>query len=252
MENQATNLQPVEAAPYRQSPDALEEYIEHGPSFAWVRVLLRPGQKVDAEAGAMVFHSPGVEMSTRLNAPRKGGFLAKIISFFSAIIRKFIGGETMFINEFSSPSGGEVALAPKMVGHIKKLSITEGKSYYVQSGSYLASEPSVQTKMRWGGFRTLIGREGATLFQCYGKGDLFINAYGGIEPIQIDGSYIVDTGHVVAFEDTLDFKIGKPGGGMKGLMFSGEGLVFEFKGKGTLWIQSRNVDALVSWLTPLV
>ena len=250
MQAQASQSSP--AAPYRSHPDALEEIIEYGPSFAWVRVKLRPGQRVDAEAGAMVYHTPGVEMATRFNAPRKGGFAAKVLSFFSAILRKFLGGETMFINEFSSPEGGEVTLAPKMVGHIKKLSITSGQAYYVQAGSYLASEPSVQTKMRWGGLRTLIGREGVTLFQCYGEGDLFINAYGGIEPIEIDGSYIVDTGHVVAFEHSLDFKIKGAGAGLKGLMFSGEGLVFEFSGKGILWIQSRNVGALVGWLTPLV
>lgn len=237
---------------YNKSVDALDETIEHGPSFAWVKVKLQPGQRVDAEAGAMVYHSPGVEMKTRLNAPRKGGFGAKLLSFFSAILRKFLGGETMFINEFSSAQGGEVTLAPKMVGQIQKLTLSPGLAYYVQSGSYLASEPSVQTKMRWGGLRTLIGREGVTLFQCYGQGDLFVNAYGGIEPIEVDGHYIVDTGHVVAFEHSLDFKIKGAGAGMKGLLFSGEGLVFEFTGKGTLWIQSRNIGALVGWLKPLV
>ncbi|MCP4449731.1 MAG: TIGR00266 family protein [Myxococcales bacterium] len=233
-------------------PGALEEYIEHGPSFAWVRVLLKPRQKVDAEAGAMIYHTPGVEMTTRLNAPRKGGFFAKILAFFSAILRKFLGGETMFLNEFSSEAGGEVVFAPKMVGHIHKLSLAPGKAYYVQAGSYLASEPTVQTRMRWGGLRTFLGREGVVLFQCYGTGDLFINAYGGIEPVEVDGSYIVDTGHLVAFEHSLDFKIRGAGSGLKGLMFSGEGLVFEFKGKGTIWIQSRNVSALVGWLSPLV
>jgi uncharacterized protein (AIM24 family) len=39
---------------------------------------------------------------------------------------------------------------------------------------------------------------------------------------------------------------------MKSLLFSGEGLVLEFTGRGKLWIQSRNINQLVGWITPLL
>ena len=41
-------------------------------------------------------------------------------------------------------------------------------------------------------------------------------------------------------------------GSSLGFMASGEGLVCEFNGQGRIYIQSRNLSALVGWLTPLM
>ena len=118
----------------------------------------------------------------------------------------------------------------------------------LQPGAFLASSSGLEMKMRWAGLRGLFGREGAVFIEMGGSGDLFFNAYGGIHAVEVDGTFIVDTGHMVAFDAGLDFKIKRPGGGLMGLFASGEGLVCEFEGKGTVWIQSRNMSALVGWL----
>ena len=65
----------------------------------------------------------------------------------------------------------------------------------------------------------------------------------------VNGSYLVDNGHLVGFEGPLTFDIKTAGGGLMGFMASGEGLVCEFKGQGTVYLQSRNTTALVDWLT---
>jgi len=96
-----------------------------------------------------------------------------------------------------------------------------------------------------------MGGEGLFLLSATGAGDLFINAYGGIREIDLNGSFIVDTGHIVAFEDSLTFNVKKVGS-WKSTLFSGEGLVCEFSGKGKLWIQTRNLSALVAWLRPML
>jgi uncharacterized protein (TIGR00266 family) len=236
--------------PHRPEP-AMQFAIEHQPSFAWLRVQLGPHERVDAEAGAMVTMTPSLAFDTRLNASRRAGVFSKLGSFFRAAMRKMLGGETMFINEFSSPSGGEVVLAPRLSGAIIHHQLTGGPSLFVQAGSYLASAGQVETQLRWGGLRSLFGGEGLVLLGCSGQGDVFVNSYGGIVEIPVDGSYTVDTGHLVCFEGTLDFSI-KSVGGMKSLLFSGEGLVIEFRGRGKVWIQSRNVNQLVGWLTRLL
>jgi len=230
----------------------MEHTIEHGPAFAWLRVKLGPNESLEAEAGAMVTQDPNLKMTTRLNAGRSAGFFRKILSFFVAMFRKVLGGETAFVNEFSSPQGGEVIIAPSLSGHIIHHKLTGGKKLFVQAGSYLASTGTIDTKLRWGGLRTLFGGEGAFILECSGEGDLFINAYGGIVEVPIDGAFIVDTGHMVAFEGNLDFKLKGAGSGLKSLLMSGEGLVMEFQGKGTLYMQSRNLGALVGWLTPML
>ena len=60
---------------------------------------------------------------------------------------------------------------------------------------------------------------------------------------------MVDTGHIVAFDGSASFDVRRVGG-LKSTLFSGEGLVCEFSGPGTVWLQTRNQDALLAWLIP--
>jgi uncharacterized protein (TIGR00266 family) len=226
----------------------MQHQIEHGPAFAWLRVNLGPGEKLQAEAGAMVRQSPALQMDTRLNAGRKPGFFAKLKALFVAIARKVLGGETAFVNEFHGPQGGEVVLAPSLSGQIMHVRLDGQQSLFVQAGSYLASTGDIDTKLKFGGLRSMLGGEGLILLNCSGQGDLFINSYGGVTPVAVNGAYIVDTGHIVAFTQGLTFNVRSVGGGAKGFLFSGEGLVCEFKGQGTIYVQSRNLGALVGWI----
>lgn len=229
----------------------MQTFIEHGPAFAWLRVQLAAGETIRAEAGAMVRRMGDVQMETRLNAGFSPSVFRLIWAFFVALLRKVLGNETMFINDFSSASAGEVVLAPTFSGNITKKSLTPGNSLFVQTGGYLASTGSVDMRLRFGGLRSFFGGEGLVLLECSGQGDLFVNSYGGVVAVPVNGKYIVDTGHIVAFDGALDFRV-RSVGGAKSFFFSGEGLVCEFNGQGTVYIQSRNVNALVSWLTPLL
>ncbi len=225
--------------------------VVHGPAFALLKVKLDAGESVTAEAGAMVTHTKSIGMTTRLNAGGTG-FWRKIQAFFIALIRKFIGGETMFINDFKADgAAGEVTLAPGLSGHIVHRRL-ENERLILQTGAYLASGPGLAMKLRWGGLRGILAKEGIVFLEIYGTGDLYFNAYGGITPVEVNGSFIVDNGHMVAFSSGLDFKITTPGGGAMGLFASGEGLVCQFTGTGTVWIQSRNLSALASWLMQLL
>lgn len=230
----------------------VQTQIDHKPSFAWVRVALEPGEVVQAESGAMVTMTPGLPMRTRLNAGQ-GGMFRKLMAFFVALVRKFIGGESFFVNEFGGAIGGEVVLAPGLAGDIVHIPMGQATPpIIIQSGAYLASTGTIDTKLKWGGLRGLFGGEGLFFMECSGDGDLYINSYGGIIEIPCNGTYIVDTGHLVAFDADLNFKIKTPGGGVLGFLGSGEGLVMEFRGQGRIWIQSRNVSALVGWVSPML
>lgn len=230
----------------------MQHQILYKPSYAMAIVTLSPGESIDVEAGSMVAMSSGLRIKTMLNG-NSSGFFGKIWNFFVALIRKILGGETMMINRYSPPEGqpGQIYIAPSMSGDIIQHKISEGKSIIIQSSSYLASMGNVKVKMKWGGLRALFGGEGLFFLQATGDGELWVNSYGAIYEIDVKDSYIVDTGHIVAFEDTLQFKIRKVGG-WKSTLFSGEGLVCEFTGSGKLWIQTRNLGQLVGWITPML
>lgn len=230
----------------------MQHTIEHGPSYAVVKVNLQPGDVVTAESGAMMTRSDGVRMETRLNAPRSGGIFAWLLALLTALVRKVLGGETMFINDFvGGASGGNVTLAPSMSGHVMHRAL-HGDKLLLWGGAFLACSKDISLRTRWGGLRGLLAREGLFFIEASGTGDVFFTSYGGVEPVKVNGTFIVDTGHLVAFDGNLDFNITSPGGGLIGFLGSGEGLVCRFHGNGTVYVQSRNTSALVSWLTPFL
>jgi len=115
----------------------------------------------------------------------------------------------------------------------------------------MAAEPNVNIDTSFGGAKTFFGGEGLFLLELTGVGATFLSSYGAIEQKELDAgeTYTVDTGLIVAFEGTTNFNIQKVGG-LKSTLFSGEGLVCEFSGPGKVWLQSRSMDALLSWLIP--
>lgn len=225
--------------------------ITHGPSFAMLRVDLMPGQTVIAEAGSMVARNAHVTMETKMNASPSAGFFEKLKAIFIAFIRKIIGGESFFVNHFAAPQPGSVWLAPKLSGQVTHRKLA-GERLTLSAGAYLAHVGNVDLEMRFGGLRGLLAREGLFFLDVGGHGDLWFTSYGDIYAIDVNGSYIVDNGHLVGFEGNLTFDIRTAGGGMMGFLASGEGLVAEFKGQGRVYIQSRNLSSLVGWLTPLL
>jgi len=216
----------------------MDSEIRHRPSYALLDLDLAAGEAVAAEAGAMVSHSPGIEVSTESS----GGLL-------NSLKRSVLGGESFFLNTFTAREAGEVTLAPPLPGDV--VSHDLGETLFVQSGSYLAAEESVEMDTEFGGGSTFFGGEGLFLLRLEGQGRTFLSSYGAIETVDLDAGdeYVVDTGHIVAFEGTADFDVRRIGG-LKSTLFSGEGLVCEFTGPGRVWLQSRSQDAFLAWLIP--
>ncbi len=227
----------------------MEITVDSRPSYGMAVLTLDKGEEVLAEAGAMVAMTTAMAASPELAGAGSGDLMSWIKAFFFAIARKFMAGESVFVNRFKAKDAGQqLMLSPAWIGDVIHIPI-DGNKITVQAGSWMASTPKVTSELIWGGFSMLCGGEGAFFLRCAGKGDLLINAYGAIEKVEIDGKYIIDTGHVVAFEGDLKYSI-RRAGGWKSTLLSGEGLVLEFSGKGTLWTQTRNVSSLVGWVSP--
>lgn len=213
--------------------------LEHGPAFAWARVALEAGEAVKAESGAMVSMSTTVDIQTKM----QGGFLG-------ALARKMLTSESFFQNTFTATRGpGEVTFAPAITGDIRQRELA-GAPLLLTSGCYLASAPTVEIQTKWSGMKSFFSREGLFLLRAEGTGTLLFCCYGALVEVDVPREgYIVDTGHVVAFEPSLDYQVQKVGG-MKSLLLSGEGLVCRFSGQGRLWLQTRSLDSFVGEIIP--
>jgi len=143
---------------------------------------------------------------------------------------------------------GQVTFAPSLPGDITDVEVRG--DLLVQSGSFLAGDAGVDIDIKWGGAKTFFSSEGLFLLHLKGQGQVLLSSFGAIHRIPLDGnSMIVDTGHVVAFDSQLDYRVKKVAGMFTSLI-SGEGLVCEFSGKGELWLQTRSNQAFLDWLLP--
>jgi uncharacterized protein (TIGR00266 family) len=210
--------------------------IAGNPDVGDLTVWLNSGEAILAEAGAMSRMSTSMDMNIRLI----GGFMR-------AAVRKMVGGESLFVGEYRGTEDNQhVAFAPAIPGTVVHQKL-QGGSLYLTAGSFLACTPDISLKTRFGGLKAFFSGEGAFFIECSGNGDLFFNSYGAVVERDIDGNFTVDTGHVVAWEPTLEYAIGGMGG-LKQTLFSGEGLVLKFSGKGKIWMQTRQLGSMAGWL----
>ncbi len=167
-------------------------------------------------------------------------------------MKRMIAGESFFLNHFTAgPTGGELWLATTLPGDMMAYDL-RGENLIVQGGSYVCSEAGVEIDLGWQGLKSLFSGEGVFWLHLKGNGKAVINSFGAIYPVEVDGETIVDTGHIVAFNETLDFDITKAGASWISSFLGGEGLVCKFRGRGTVWCQSHNAPGFGKALGPLL
>jgi uncharacterized protein (TIGR00266 family) len=217
--------------------------IRHQPGFAVARVIMAQGETVKAESGAMAMMSGGVAVEAKM----EGGFM-------KALKRSALGGESFFVTTYScSVADGWVDVAAYLPGDIAVIPVTADRGVAVTKGSWLANETSVSMDTKWGGAKNLFGGEGGFVAHMTGSGQVVVASYGALDlhDLQPGETLIVDSGHLVAYDDGIGMKTRTLSGAMTA-MKSGEGLVCDMTGPGRVWTQTRNPGALVSWLTEVL
>jgi uncharacterized protein (TIGR00266 family) len=204
----------------------------HGPGNTAAKVTLAPGEICTAEAGAMMAMSGHTQITTTTFKKSKGGILKGL--------KRMLAGESFFVNHFeASGEPAEVWFGAGLAGDMMEYQL-DNENLIVQGSSFLACESPVDIDMGWQGFKSILSGESIFWVNLKGSGKVIVNSFGAIYPVEVDGEYIVDSGHIVAFNETLDFTITKAGSSWLNSFLGGEGLVCKFKGKGTVWCQSHN------------
>jgi uncharacterized protein (TIGR00266 family) len=217
----------------------MEISFRHNPGFAVARCALAPGEVVRAEAGAMMATSAGVNVE----AKAAGGLM-------KSLKRSVLGGESFFITSYTAPAGGGwVDFAARLPGDAVGLPVTDGLN--ITRGSYLCSDGDVSIDTSWGGFKNLAGGEGGFLVRASGVGQVVLAAYGAIDATDLapNDAMVVDSGHLVAWDNTVQTQLRRAATGLIQSAKSGEGFVFDIQGPGRIWTQSRNPHEFVAWLT---
>ncbi len=213
--------------------------IKGGFAFSYVDVDLDPGETLVTESDAMSSMDPALDLKATFN----GGLIR-------ALLKKYLGGETLFISSFSNNTSEtrRLTIVQPTPGEIKYIDLND-EEYNLQPGAFLACSEGVRLGLRWAGIVSFIAREGLFKLEVSGTGRVFYGAYGALVEKEIDGEYIVDTSHLVAYEPGIKLKL-QLAGGIFSSFFGGEGLVTRVVGQGKITIQSRSLSGLAGWLNP--
>ena len=205
------------------------------------KIYLQQGEKIQIEPGAMVYELGKIELEGHLNSNGKTGFGGAL----SALGRSVTSGEKFFISTATAHTNGSmIAIAPAAPGKIFALDISD-ENWRLNTESFLASEEQVtyQMKRQKLSGALLGGTGGLFVMETAGPGEILVSAFGDIERIELDGSQpvIIDNQHVIAWSSSLDYQI-KVASGTFGFK-TGEGVVNEFHGRGSVYIQTRNLES---------
>jgi uncharacterized protein (TIGR00266 family) len=190
---------------------------------------MQPGETpLRVEAGAMVGRSPSIDMETKAGGMMKG-------------MKAMLGGESFFMNKFTASGGkGEVLVGSALPGDLQTIEVSGAQGWSIARGAFVACEDTVEIETKFGGLKAVFSGTGLAHLKATGSGKVIIGAFGAFETLPVNGSLIVDNGHIVAWSSSLDYKVTKAGGGFIAAFLSGEGAVCRFSGQGEVLIQTRN------------
>ncbi len=214
--------------------------IKYRPSNAMAVVRLEPGESIAAEAGAMTYMTPSIQVNTRMR--QKG--------LFGSIVTSVLGGESFFVNDYvAADAPGEAGFVAAPVGDIEVLDIGPGRGFIIQKSAYVASAQTVNLDVQWQGFTKGIFGQGLFMIKVTGNGVLFVNTFGALDRHVLGPGerLVVDNFHLVAFSDSCRYEV-KKFGGWKSTILSGEWFVTEIEGPGEVFVQTKNIREFVDWL----
>jgi uncharacterized protein (TIGR00266 family) len=205
--------------------------FEFQPAASIATLKLQQGEQITTEGGCLVMAHGSFNIQTSTMQRGAGGF-------FRAAKRMF-GGESFFLNHYQAGAGGaEITVAPDLPGAMTCVEL-KGDGIVAEAGSFVACEQSIKVDTSWQGLKSMFAGEGLFWLRMSGQGKVVLNSFGEIYTVDVTDSYIVDSGHIVAFQDTLQFEITKAGNSWLQSFLGGEGFVCQFKGRGRVWCQSH-------------
>lgn len=219
--------------------------IHERPAASVAKLTLHTGEMVVCEVGAMIAMTTGFSVTTTGRQRGGGGLWAGV--------KRMVAGENYFLNQFTAERPNQTLyLGPGLCGDVVHHPL-RGGALIIQGSSWLASGPGIQLDATFAGLgKALFSGESAFWIKCTGTGDVLLNSFGAIYEVDVRDEYVVDTGHIVAFDDTLQFNVSKLGDSWLDTFLSGEGLVCHFRGEGKLYCQSHSPPSFGKKLGPML
>jgi uncharacterized protein (TIGR00266 family) len=214
-------------------------------AYSVLEVSLAAGESFVSESGLFFHGSGNVDIDVTARPKGSGGLLGGL--------KRLVGGDSFFMSTYTPEGGpGKVALAPGMPGEIHVIQLDGSKKWLCAGGSFMACGPDVQLDTKFQGLGGFFSGESLFFVEASGTGPLVVSAFGQIRELESTGDLIIDTGHLVAHEEGLQYTITKAGGSWISSWLAGEGMVMRFTGRGKVLVQSHNPTEFGSTVGPML
>ena len=212
--------------------------------FASALIRLERGEEFISESGAMYRCSSNVDVDVTTKSRGKGGLLSGLKRLFAS--------EKFFFSTYKTmdTASGEVGIAPTHQGQVHRIELDDSRHWYCAGGSYLGSTSELAIDTEFQGWKGFLSGESLSFLKVSGAGELPVGAFGRIIEVDVEDELTVDTGHLVAFESSLEYSISKASASWLQAFLSGEGFVMKFRGRGRCLIQSHNPSEFGKVLGP--
>jgi uncharacterized protein (TIGR00266 family) len=221
------------------------EILEQG-AFQSALVHFDPGERLVSESGAMVRASGNVDIDVTTRAKKGGGLLSGV--------KRLLGGDSFFLSTYSTTDGGsgEVGIAPVLPGEVMTLEVAGASHWKTTGGSFLAAGGDIELDTQFQGLGGFVSGENLFFLEASGSGTILVGAFGALRELEVNGELTIDTGHLVAYESTLEYSVSKAGGSWMQSFLAGEGFVMKFSGQGRVIVQTHDASGFGKRLGPLL
>jgi len=231
-------LEIVNGSSFDPNRPLLNGFIRDRPAFSHVEVRLMPGQKVTANARAMIWMDGHVKIETHCSDCCDGCW-------------RTCAGESCCRNTFTGPAGGGAAtFALQIPGDMLPFGVMpgEGNGWVVAAGSYVCGTPNMAVSARFAGCGACCCGEvppwlvKATVHADSKENGMFwAGGYGALTRHDIPaGKFLyIDNGLFFAANEKVSIDLGLPGG-CSSWCFGDEGIVMKFTGPGIVYSQNRS------------
>ncbi|MCJ1429971.1 hypothetical protein MMC29_007886 [Sticta canariensis] len=206
--------------------------ISHRDTNTILTLQLAVGCPLQAKPGVMIAMSPTITLKGAVK--------------FS--VKKLIAGGELTASTYTGP--GEILFAPSFIGDMTTLRLTGSDTWSVGKDAFIACTQGVVKEYKSQGIsKAIFSGEGLYIYKISGSGIMWIASFGAIlrKDLQPDEKYIIDNGHLVAWNCKYVLERAASGGIISGKT-SGEGLVCKFTGPGTVFMQTRNPAAFMMYM----
>ena len=239
-----------------------------GESMQMVVFQLDEGQRLYAEAGKFLWKTTNVAVETRLSKGDPGadapapsgaaGLLNKALKTGVEMGKRHLAGESVAFQHYTAVGGsGLVTFAGTLPGTMRAIELDGTMGWTAEKDAFVCAESTVNFDIAFQGWKA--GRksgEGFVLEKFTGIGTLVIAGAGNfieLNPSKYGGTIEVDTGCVVAFEDSISYEVKRVGQinsqALMAAVFAGQGLsMATLSGDGTVILQSMTYDGIANAL----